>query len=387
MYFRYARFTKEEVYSYGVLNLDIKEFTKKIRRVTEPDVLDEPTATLLRKGMKLYAEGNTSISELARLSKQWGLRTRRNIPLYKQRWSEILEDKYYAGFIHDPWTGEYYAGLHEPLISLETFHKIQTVKNKYSKNAEARTKVRTDFPLRGFVRCSCCNTTLTGSFSKGRNGYHGYYHCKNKKCEVYGQSIKKADLENRFVDLLKTYTPREEYIKLFEASVLKAWHQRKEESIQARDNYSEHISNLQSRLARIVEMRADDEIDKETYKKMRSDIESKIATFKISESGAEILLLDLEAKITYSIQNIRNIARVWQDVDVYQKVKLQNAVLPEGVNYDKGSGLFGTAPLSYIFRLFWDFPMEESALVAGPGIEPGSGGYEPPEVPLLYPAI
>ncbi len=26
-------------------------------------------------------------------------------------------------------------------------------------------------------------------------------------------------------------------------------------------------------------------------------------------------------------------------------------------------------------------------LVAGPGIEPGSGGYEPPEVPLLYPAI
>ena len=24
--------------------------------------------------------------------------------------------------------------------------------------------------------------------------------------------------------------------------------------------------------------------------------------------------------------------------------------------------------------------------VAGPGIEPGSGGYEPPEIPLLYPA-
>ena len=26
-------------------------------------------------------------------------------------------------------------------------------------------------------------------------------------------------------------------------------------------------------------------------------------------------------------------------------------------------------------------------LVAGPGFEPGSGGYEPPEVPLLHPAI
>jgi site-specific DNA recombinase len=364
-----------------------KRIHKKVRRVTEPDTIDEPTASLLRKGMLLYAEGNTSISELARLSKKWGLRTRTNIPLYKQRWSELLKDKFYAGYIYDPWSGEYHQGLHEPLISLETFHKIQMVKNKYARNSEARTKINTDFPLRGFVRCSCCNTSLTGSYSKGRNGYHGYYHCKKKGCDVYGQSIRKADLEGKFVQLLQTYTPKEEYIKLFEASVLKVWHQRKAEAVETKDNFSEHITNLQARLDRIVEMRADGEIDKETFKKMRSDIESKIATFKTSESEAEILLLDLEAKIKYSMQNIRNIARVWQDVDVYKKIKLQNAVLPEGVTYDKGSGLFGTAPLSYIFRLFWDFPMEESALVAGPGIEPGSGGYEPPEVPLLYPAI
>lgn len=25
-------------------------------------------------------------------------------------------------------------------------------------------------------------------------------------------------------------------------------------------------------------------------------------------------------------------------------------------------------------------------MVAGPGVEPGSGGYEPPEVPILHPA-
>ena len=25
--------------------------------------------------------------------------------------------------------------------------------------------------------------------------------------------------------------------------------------------------------------------------------------------------------------------------------------------------------------------------VAGPGLQPGSGGYEPPEVPLLHPAM
>ena len=30
---------------------------------------------------------------------------------------------------------------------------------------------------------------------------------------------------------------------------------------------------------------------------------------------------------------------------------------------------------------------DNTYLVAGPGIEPGPSGYEPDEVPLLYPAI
>lgn len=77
-------------------------------------------------------------------------------------------------------------------------------------------------------------------------------------------------------------------------------------------------------------------------------------------------------------------------MDVTQKIKLQRAVPPippNGIPYDKTNRRFGTAHLSYLFTLLSTFPKEESVLVAGPGIEPGSGGYEPPEVPLLYPAM
>lgn len=70
-----------------------------------------------------------------------------------------------------------------------------------------------------------------------------------------------------------------------------------------------------------------------------------------------------------------NLVRVWQDVDVHQKIKLQNAVLPEGIVYDKGAGSFGTAPLAYFIKLFWMFSDNPSVLVAGSGIEPESGGY------------
>ncbi|MFM2424407.1 MAG: hypothetical protein RLZZ70_798, partial [Candidatus Parcubacteria bacterium] len=192
---------------------------------------------------------------------------------------------------------------------------------------------------------------------------------------LYASSIPKDVLEGKFVDLLKTFTPKEEYIKLFKATVLEVWEQRKREVVTVRNESDEQLSALKTRLARIIEMRVEGDIDRDTYIRMRGDIDNRIASLEITKNEAEIDRLDLESKINYSLQNISNLARVWQDVDVNQKIKLQNAVLPEGIVYDKGAGSFGTAPLAYLLRLFWDFPLEASTLVAGSGIEPESGGY------------
>ena len=56
-------------------------------------------------------------------------------------------------------------------------------------------------------------------------------------------------------------------------------------------------------------------------------------------------------------------------------------------NYFIERGEMGSAPIAFS-------PKEKTRLssgfllrVAGAGIEPASGGYEPPEVPLLYPAM
>ena len=364
-----------------------KRDKKKGRRITEPDKLDESKSYLLRKGMLLYSEGNTSVSELERLSKEWGLYAPNGRPLYKQRWSELLEDKYYAGVLTDPWTGEEYQGLHEPLISLDIYEKIQVAKYPYKNKTAKRQLHNPEFPLRGFVKCSVCGNALTGSKSKGRKQYHSYYHCRTKDCPVHGLSIRKNDLENTFVDELAKLTPKEEYLKLFEANVLKVWQEKRLEVSAIRQGYDEQLKAFEARLNSINEMRADGDIDKETHRRMKSDVENKIAGLKTSHKEAEIQELDLEARIEYSIQNIRNMSRIWPDLQLDQQIRLQSAVLPNGITYNKESGSFGTAPLSYSIRLLSDFPKDVSSLVAGPGIEPGSGGYEPPEVPLLYPAM
>ncbi len=117
-----------------------KRAKRESRRITLPDVQDEITAPLLRKGMLLYAQGNTSISELEKLGEEWGLRSRTGKTFIKQRWSQVLADKFYAGIVTDPWSFEEYPGRHEPLITMEEFEKIQAVKNHFAKHKQARIK-------------------------------------------------------------------------------------------------------------------------------------------------------------------------------------------------------------------------------------------------------
>ena len=357
--------------------LGYKRPKKLAKRVTEPDLFDEPRASLLRKGMLLYSEGHTSISELESLSKEWGLYSRTGIVLYKQRWSEILEDKYYAGILTDPWTKEEYRGMHAPLISLETFNKIQQVKRHYGKNKQERVQKNPEYPLRGFVRCSICECYLTASKSQGNGGHYDYYRCNTEGCALSGKSISKSVLENAFVDYLNHITPIADYLELFNRMVMKVWEIRRNEVSTQRDNYAERISALKTRLARINEMRAEGDIDKVAYKEMRSPVDEQLATLEISKNESDIEKLDLEARLEYAKSNISNLARLWQDIDITQQIKLQRAVLPDGITFDKTKGRFGTAPLSYLFSFFWTFPMEESVLVAGPRIELGSGGSVP----------
>ena len=347
---------------------------KLTKRVTEPDVFDEPRASLLRKGMFLYAEGLTSISELEELSKEWGLFSRTGKPMFKQKWSEVLEDKYYAGILTDPWSGEEYKGAHTALITIDTYNRIQQVKKRYGKNKQERLKKNSNFPLKTFVRCYKCENFLTGSSPKGRKEHYAYYHCNKKGCSNY---IPKQELETAFVEYLKAVTPIPEYIELFERSVMQVWQIRKQEVISEGSNYDERISMLRTRLAHLTEMRIEGDIDKEAYREKRSALEIQIASFQVSKNESDIAKLDLEARLEYARNNISNLSRLWQDVNLTQRVKLQRAVLPNGIIYDKTKGRFGTAFLSYLFGFFSTFPMEESALVAGPRIELGSGGSVP----------
>ena len=75
-----------------------------------------------------------------------------------------------------------------------------------------------------------------------------------------------------------------------------------------------------------------------------------------------------------------NLSERWREVeDIAVKQRLQQAVLPNGIMYNKTAGAYYTAVLPCIFKVFEGFDTPNSGLVAGAGIAPApSGSFTPP---------
>ncbi len=338
------------------------------RRKLRPDEPDPERFYLIQKALRAYSTGNYTLLALTELMNKWGLRTRTGKPMRKQLVEVMLRDKFYAGIIVDPWTGEEYRGKHEQMITFEEYQRI-----KYSKNKASRLKniphlsIHPDFPLRGLVRCGC-NEKLTGSWRKGYSKKYAYYSCNNQKCPHYSHGIPKQDLEQKFIRILEDITPQEGIVSLFETVVIDCWRNNKETSMQEKEHYGQELKRLEARKEQLIQMRLNNEISKEEFLKLKDGLENQIIGIQISNNEAQIEQLDIEAAMSYVTMFLKDPARIWQDMnEITQKQRFQKIVFPEGLTYDKSSDTFGTAVLSPIFKLIREFEGDKSDLVARVG--------------------
>jgi len=189
-------------------------------------VRDEPLASIIQEGLEGYASGRfQSQAEVSRfLESQPAFpkdgRGRVRYQLVKDLLTRVL----YAGMVHRPeWGVSLRQGKHDGLISLETFQKIQERLNGKA-YAPARSDINADFPLRGAVACGSCGHALTACWSKSKTGTkHPYYLCHKKGCSMYRKSIRRAEVEDAFEQLLDQMMPGERLVKLVSAMFKAAW--------------------------------------------------------------------------------------------------------------------------------------------------------------------
>ena len=327
-------------------------------------VPDVERAHLVRHAFEQVAAGVPTADVLRQVNAA-GLTGASGSPLSLQSFRALLRSPLLAGRIEAPKWGISRVSDFEPLISEPTFRSVQM---RLSGKAEPirHFKDRDDFPLRRFLTCTKCRRSISGSWSKGRSGRYGYYHCP--KCS--GIRGRRNDVERAFVAHLEALQPDPAYIRLFRAIVLDVWEAEQARTRDVERLRAKRVSELRGRLDRLDEAFIfERSIAHDVYDRQRDKVQEDLAIAELELHDARIDHKDVEGVLGFAEYLMTNAARVWVEASLPQRQQIQRAIFPEGLSFD-GKG-FGTAVTCLAFSMFGASKVDESGVASPPGFEPG----------------
>lgn len=243
---------------YWAFNAPIGYHYEKVNPHGKLLVRNEPIASILQEALEGYASGRfASQAEVQRFFesqpdfpkciKDKGL-------VRMERVTSILRNAIYAGYVEAAaWNISQRKGHHEGLISLAAHKKIQDRIDGATKVGAWRKDLSDDFPLRGFVSCADCGSSLTASWSKGRSKHYAYYHCHNRGCESFQKTIARTKLEGRVEDLLRRLQPTQGLFKVAAVMFAKAWDGQAANAAKAAKALKTDIARIESEAEKMLD--------------------------------------------------------------------------------------------------------------------------------------
>ncbi len=140
----------------------------------KPKVPDLTRAPQVRQAFEQYDTGRFSLLDLVDEMYRRGLRNRNGRRVTRNGLSTILNNSFYCGLIRLRKTGETFPGIHEPLIPVALFERVQDRLH----GRTHRKVTRHDFIFRQLLTCGECGKRLRGELQKG----HVYYRCHTRSC-------------------------------------------------------------------------------------------------------------------------------------------------------------------------------------------------------------
>jgi site-specific DNA recombinase len=326
-------------------------------------VLDPERAELVRWAFERFSTGLYTRQQVLRDVTVRGLRTRKGESVSAQTFEQTLRKPVYAGRV-SAW-GIDVQGRHQPIVSEESFGKVQMILKGMRPAITPRPRNNEDFPLRHFARCGQCGEPLTGSWSTGRGRKYAYYHCQEGCTRV-----PKETFEFEFIDLLKKLQPQPEYVALFRKVILDVLRAKQGDAIEAQVALEHKLRDLRSNREKLEKAFVYDKaIDPETYERMRTALLADITLAEMELRDASLETIDAEAVIEFALNVLANASNLWKTASLDHKQRFQQVLFPEGVEYSDGD--YRTTATCMLFNGLEAEAIEEEELVALPGIEPG----------------
>ena len=261
------------------------------------------TADIVREIFERYANGEKQ-REIAVLLGQKGVRTRRGNPP-ENRWVDyILHNPCYIGKVR--WTPDglravskrdynndkimIIDGLHQPLISMELWDKVQK-KLDYQKNAYpkyAKRQQAVNYMLKGLVRCGACDGPIAmASAVSGKNKTRTLQCCNYAKGSCHtSHSVTVPKIEKAFIQGLKQAVDENQFPII--PKVQKA-------SSPTQVDYDKLIAVEEKRLARAKEAYLAEIDTIEQYAQNKKEITERIDDLKARKEKETFKEIDVDA--------------------------------------------------------------------------------------------
>ena len=336
----------------------------------------QPEAKIVKEALEGFASGR--FQEQVDVQRFLLLNSINNSkPVYLEFVKRILSNSlFYAGFLEFlPWEVSMRKSDHEPIIDF-SIHEIIQQRLKEKTTTFVKNLLNPDFPLRGFVLCSCCKQPMTASWSTGRNGRFPYYRCKTNGCDERNKSIARKNIDKEFVAILDNIKPSKQVLELTKAIVSDLW-KKKELGVASRARRTEgEIRTLQDERNKLLERisRTTEDRMVAIYETRISELMEKELVLKNSVKSVNQHRPNIETALEIVFDFLRNPLKQWETGDIHRKKLVLKLVFEQKLTYNRKSG-FETAILSLPLRVFTLPEAQKGSLVEMPGIEPGCNRY------------
>ena len=348
-------------------------------------VIKEPDGSIMRWAFQELSKGLLAINQVRKLAVQKGIKCS------KANFYTTVRNPVYIGKIEvkkfKDEDARLVPGQHEALISEELFYNVQDIldgkKNKPRPNVKA---VSTNmFPLRGFLACPKCSSTLTASGSKGRSMRYFYYHC-SASC---GYRHSADTLNASFVNELKKYRPHPAVKELYRTVINGTYQNYSKQELIASKAGLQEIEKYNEKLGKARELLLVGDIDAKDYRTIKSNIEESINRIEIKLSELNGSLrgeVEVESLLNQAVASLSNLDQIYLKSDSLGKREIIGSIFPEKLVYD-GIG-YRTGKINEAAALIYQINNElgnkknrtksdftlKSCLVAGAGLEPATFG-------------
>ncbi|MDA1056921.1 MAG: zinc ribbon domain-containing protein [Proteobacteria bacterium] len=254
---------------------------------------------------------------------------------------------------------------HTPLISFETFNRVQD-RLRLKAKAPVRKDIHLDFPLRGFVLCASCNKPLTACWSQGKYNKFPYYLCRSKGCPDCKKSVRKEVMEQHFEDILMELTPTLDLMMIIRETVKQIWKSKIVDYDQYIDGLRYELRETERKIEQFLDriVSSDSETLIRAYETKITNLESQKTTIADKLRNLSRADVDFDTSFQTVFDFLGNPHKLWASGDINNQRLVLKLVFSEQLPYCRNSG-FQTPEYSLPFKVSRGFIVGQSEMVVG----------------------